>query len=282
VLNISTRMSTARERAARLIARRRGYKATALLAALALLVGMVSVARAELSASGNLFITFKGGIDPRALPRDRRAPIAVWMSGKVRTLSGEHPPAIREITIALNRAGRLDTRGLPTCRRGQLEAATRSAVLAACRDALVGTGTYRARSTFPEQARTPAFGRILAFNAKSGGRSMILAHVYGEDPAPSAHVIPFEIRTRSRGPYRTVLTGKAPEGLSRWGYLKRISLRLHRVYTFRGRRHSYLSAPCRAPRGLKEASFKFAFTSMTFADGRELSANLTRTCKVRG
>jgi len=250
--------------------------------AVALLVGAAAVARAELSANGNLFVTFKGGITPGALPREKRAPIAVWISGKVRTLSGEHPPAIRDITIALNRAGRLDTRGLPVCPQGQLEAATRSAALEACGDALVGSGAYRARSTFPEQARSPTFGRILAFNSRSGRHSTILAHVYGEDPAPSAEVIVFKISRRAKGPYRTVLAGHAPEGLTRWGYLKRISLRLHRIYRFRGRRHSYLSAPCRAPRGLKEASFKFAFASMTFVDGRELSSHLTRTCRARG
>jgi hypothetical protein len=43
-----------------------------------------------------------------------------------------------------------------------------------------------------------------------------------------------------------------------------------------------MSAPCRAPRGVKEAAFKFAFASMLFDDGRTLSSTLTRTCRVRG
>jgi hypothetical protein len=203
------------------------------------------------------------------------------MSGTVRTLSGEHPPALNEIRIALNRAGHLETRGLPTCNRNALELSSTREALEACRQALVGNGKYRARTTFPEQARAPSHGRILAFNGTSHGRSVIFAHVYGEDPAPSATIIVFQIR-HPTGTYGTELIGSFPASLTRWGYLKRISLSLHRTYTFNGRTLSYLSAPCPAPEGLREASFPFVFTSMTFADGRVLSANLTRTCKVKG
>jgi hypothetical protein len=257
-------------------------KAIALLAlTVAMLAGAATVVRAELSASGDLFITFDGGIIPDALPRHERGPITVFMSGTVRTLSGEHPPALSEITIALNRDGRLETRGLPICKRGTLELSSSQEALEDCRQALVGKGKYRARTTFPEQARAPSHGRILAFNGRIGGRSVILAHVYGEDPAPSTNVIVFQIH-HTGGTYGTELTGSFPPGLTRWGYLKRISLSLHRTYTYRGQRHSYLSAPCRAPEGLREASFPFVFTSMTFADGRVLSASLTRTCRVRG
>jgi hypothetical protein len=255
------------------------------LALLAISVGLLaataSVVRAELSASGNLFITFDGGIEPEALPRDERAPITVWIAGRVRTLSGETPPSLREITIGLNRDGHLETDGLPTCDKQQIDLISSTEALAKCRDALVGSGTYRARTTFPEQSQSPTHGKLLAFNAKIGGKSVILGHVYGDDPAPTTGIIVFDIR-HTGGTFGTVLTGTIPETLTRWGYLKRISLRLHRNYTYRGRPRSYLSAPCRAPRDLSQASFKFAYTSMTFDDGRTLSAKLTRTCRVKG
>jgi hypothetical protein len=154
----------------------------AVLASLLFLLGAASIARAEPSASGNLFITFNGGIVPNALPRHDRAPITVWIAGKVRTLAGERPPALRMVTIALNRSGRLETKGLPTCRRGRIEATTSAEALKVCGDALVGSGTYRARSTFPEQARSPTFGKILAFNATTNGHPTILAHVHGTKP----------------------------------------------------------------------------------------------------
>jgi hypothetical protein len=256
-------------------------KALALIAAALMLAGVsATLARAELTSKGNLFVTFNGGIEPIALPRHERAPITVWMEGKVRTLKGDDPPSLRSITIALNRNGHLETRGLPKCRKGELLAASRQQALEACRDALVGTGTYRARSTFPEQSRTPTHGRILAFNGAERGHETILAHVYGEDPAPSASVIVFDIR-RTKGEYSTVLTGEVPPGLTRWGFLKRISLRLHRNYTYRGRHRTYLSAPCEAPGDLKQAFFPFVFAEMDFEDGRELSAKLTRSCRVK-
>jgi hypothetical protein len=245
-----------------------------------LLAATASVVRAELSASGNLFVTFDGGIEPEALPRDDRAPITVWISGTVRTLSGE-PPSLREITIGLNRDGVLDNRGLPVCRKGKIDLASSEEALSRCRDALVGNGTYRARTTFPEQSQSPTHGRILAFNATVGGKPVILGHVYGHNPVPSTGIIIFHIEHPRHGAFGTVLEGSLPAGLTRWGYLKRIRLSLHRNYAYRGRVHSYLSAPCRAPRGLSQASFKFAYASLLFDDGRELSAKLTRTCRVK-
>ncbi len=260
---------------------RRRRAGAALLAALAGLCVAAALARAELSSSGNLFITFNGGILPKALPRDSRAPISVWMAGKVRTLSGEKPPSLRTVTIALNRNGRLETQGLPICRRSQIEAATSAQAMRACGDALVGTGRYRARTTFPGQPPTPSIGKILAFNSKVGGREAILGQVFTTQPAQSTSVIDFAIK-RGPGEFGTVLDGSVPGSLSRFSYLKRISLKLHRSYAYHGRSHSYLSAPCSAPRGLQRASFPFVRASMSFADGRSLSATLTRTCAVRG
>jgi hypothetical protein len=253
-----------------------------LLSVVAAFAALTSLAAAELTSKGNLFVTFNGGILPGALPRDERAPITFWIAGKVRTLSGEHPPALRSLTIALNRNGYLETKGLPVCRLRKIIVASRREALDACRDALVGSGTYRARTTFPEQVRRPSFGRITAFNSSEGGKPTILAHVFGEDPVPTTSIIVLHIQHRARGPYGTVLSGTSPIGLTRWGYLKRITLRLHRTYTYRGRQHSYLSAACPAPRDLREASFNFAQASMSFVDGRELSATMTRTCQVRG
>src|SRR5262249_38267060 len=140
-------------------------RAVALLGVVVVLAGaLATLAHAELTSKGNLFVTFNGGIEPVALPRHELAPITVWMDGKVRTLKGADPPSLDSITLALNRAGHLETKGLPKCKKGELIAASRQQALEACSEALVGTGTYSARSTFPEQARTPTHGRILAFN----------------------------------------------------------------------------------------------------------------------
>jgi hypothetical protein len=240
-----------------------------------------SLAHAELTARGDLFVNFSGGIAPNALPRLARAPISVSIEGTVRTLSGERPPALRRISIAINRGGRLDAHGLPVCRQSQIEPSSTAEALARCGPALVGGGSYDADVAFPEQSAFPSHGRILAFNAIVNGKRAILAHVYGEKPVPITRIIVFHIQ-ESTGTYGTILTGNLPAALNRWGYLKRISLSLHRNFTYRGQPRSYLSAACDALAGFLGATFPFAHASMSFADGRTLSSTLTRSCRVRG
>src|ERR1700753_1622361 len=101
--------------------RGRGKRGALLLAVASACLLIVAGARAELVERGDLFIKFQGGIAPTALPRATRAPITVSVDGTIRTLSGEHPPALRFISIAINRGGKVDTTGLPRCRRSQLE-----------------------------------------------------------------------------------------------------------------------------------------------------------------
>jgi hypothetical protein len=259
-----------------------GRKRIAVLAStLAVLAVSASLAHAELTARGDLFIRFSGGIAPNALPRHARAPIAMRMTGVIRTLSGARPPSVRRIGIAINRGGRIDSRGLPTCERSEIDPSSSREALARCGGALVGTGSYDADVAFPEQDAFRSRGRILAFNAVVDGERAILAHVYGAEPVPITRIIVFRIRETS-GTYGTILTGSLPRSLIRWGYLKSISLDLRRTYTYRGKRRSYLSAACSAPAGFPGATFPFARASMAFEDGRTLSSVLTRSCKVRG
>ena len=239
-----------------------------------------ALASAELIERGDLFVKFKGGIAPTALPRNTNAPISVRVDGTVRTLSAERPPALRHIAIAINRGGRIDTQGLPVCRRSQIESASAEQALAACREALVGRGRFAGAATFPEQSAFPLNGGILAFNSVVDGGRAILAHVYGTDPFPNSRIIVFHIR-ETGGTFGTVLSAALPASLNRYGYLKRIILDLRREFVHRGRVRSYLSAACAAPSGITIAVFPFVRVSMTFADGRKLSSTLIRSCRVR-
>jgi hypothetical protein len=238
------------------------------------------MANAELIERGDLFVKFSGGISPQMLPRSSSAPISVRIASTVKTLSGERPPALRWIAIAINRGGRIETRGLPVCRRSQIEATTARQALAVCGPALVGEGRYAAALALPEQSAFPLAGRLLAFNAVIEGQRALLAHVYGTDPVPNSRIIVFHIHN-SQGTFGTVLTAALPASLNRHGYLKNISLNLRRNFVYRGRTHSYLSAACAAPPGFASAIFPFVRVSMTFSDGRRLSSILSRTCRVQ-
>jgi hypothetical protein len=259
----------------------RGKKSGALACAAILFATAASHGYAELTQRGDLFVSFSGGIAPTALPRHSRAPISVSVAGVVRTLSGERPPALRQIKIAINRDGHLDTHGLPVCRMREIEASSSEQALLACGPALVGGGSYLAKTAFPEQLAFPSAGRILAFNSIVGGHRAILAHVYGTNPVPIVRIIVFHIR-HAHGAYGTLFTGALSATINHYGYVKRLSLDLHRNYVYRGQRHSYISAACAAPPGFPGAVFPFARASMSFADGRTLASTLTRSCKVKG
>jgi hypothetical protein len=260
---------------------RRGKKTATLVIAAVILALTAPAAHAELTERGDLFVRFKGGIDPNALPRTELAPIAVSVAGAVTTLSGERPPALRQIKIELNRGGHLDPHGLPTCRYRELVAASPRQVLETCGDALVGEGAYIAQTAFPEQATFPSEGHILAFNGNYHGQSAIFAHVYGGDPVPIIRIVVFHIR-RTGGTFGTTLSGELPTSVNRYGYVQGIYLRLFRRFVVDGQQRSYLSASCDAPVGFSGAVFPFARASMTFEDGRTLSSTLTRSCKVSG
>jgi hypothetical protein len=252
----------------------------ALLTTVFLLLACAAGARGEVVAKGNLFLSFSGDISPDALPREALAPISVGFSGTVRTFSGERPPSMRRIEIAINRGGRLDLRGLPVCSRAQIQPSSSAQARAICGPALVGEGTFAADVAFPEQPAFPSEGHVLAFNAVVGGHPAILAHVYGSIPASNSRILIFHIR-RSTGTYGTVLTASVPEPPNQREQLTHISLNLHRDFTYLGRRRSYLSASCPAPAGFPGATFPFARAAIGFADGRTLTSTLTRSCRVR-
>ncbi|HUC07440.1 MAG TPA: hypothetical protein VMR96_05065 [Solirubrobacterales bacterium] len=258
-----------------------GRGAKSVVATACFLVLLAATAHAELTERGDLFVRFKGGIDPTALPRTTLAPITVSVAGTVKTLSGERPPALRKIRIELNKGGQLNSHGLPVCHYNELVASSPAQVLEACGDARVGEGAYNAKTAFPEQDTFPSQGHILAFNGVYKGREAILAHIFGANPVPITRIIVFHIH-RTGGTYGTVISGALPVTVNRYGFVVGIALRLHRTYTYRGQRRSYLSAACAAPSGFNAALFPFARASMTFADSRTLSSTLTRSCKVSG
>jgi hypothetical protein len=241
---------------------------------------VASPASAELTQKGNLFVNFDGGISPRALPRSAPAPIGVRIEGKIKVPPGQQHPSLRGIEVALNRAGRLETTGLPRCRRRQIESGTPSEALDACETALVGAGGIVAKTDLQNQQATTVRDEILLFNGVDNGRPVIFAHIHQTEPTPMTRLVVFRIR-RSSGAFGIVISGDIPPSVNRNGYLESIFLQLERRYVYRGRQRSYLSAACSAPAGFRLATFPFAKASMSFEDGRRLSSTLVRTCRVK-
>ncbi len=250
-----------------------------LLAVPAILLG-AAVAQGELRQVGNLRLAFDARFVPHALPRDRDAPVNVTLSGSVRTTDGSRPPQLRSISLAVNRYGRISTRGLPVCPLRELEATSTDAALAACRGALVGQGRFGANVDFPDLL-FPVEGRMLAFNSLSRGRPAIALHIYGSNPVETTLVLPFRISHPKRGRFGTVLTTRIPKIAADIGYVTDLSLSFGRRYRHRGEARSFISARCAAPPGFAGAIFAFARGSFSFADGKTLTQTLTRDCLVR-
>lgn len=238
-------------------------------------------ASAELTQKGNLFIRFDGGLSPASLPRATPAPIALRIEGTIRSLAGDRP-RLNRIRIAVNRGGRLSTRGLPVCPRRRLGGTTTVEALRKCDPALVGAGGVVVRTALENQPAATLRGEMLLFNSRAGGRPAILAHVYIANPTPVTARVVFEVRRRRRGTFGTVISARLPASITRNVTLKSIFFELRRNYRFRGARRSYLSAACAAPPGFPGAIFPFARATFGFDDGRSLSSLLTRSCRVRG
>jgi hypothetical protein len=249
---------------------------SALVAAVLALAGSTS---AEVLQRDNLRVAFSGKIAPKRLPRGEAAPIEASLSGRITTTDATTPPQLQEIEVAINREGRFDYRGLPTCRLEQIQPATTANALAACGEAKVGEGHFEADVAIPGQAPFPSNGRLVAFNGVENGRHVIFAHVYGTDPLPTSYTVAFRI-SRSHGTFATILKASLPKVTGNAGFVTGLELSLGRRFAYRGQRRSYLSAPCPAPAGFTRAVFPLLRVRFGFADGRSLGSVLPSDCRV--
>jgi len=247
---------------------------------LACLPAGVAAAR-QFVQQGTLRVAFEAQLLPHALPRERNAPVTVHLSGAIRTTDGSTPPQLREISIAMNRAGVVSATGLPSCQAPELQQTSTEAALALCRGALVGRGHFAAHVDFPGAPVFPARGTVLVFNSSTKNRPGLLLHLYGSSPVRAAFVLPFRITRRSEGKFGTVFTTHIPRLASDKGYVTDIDLSLGRKYRYRGSERSFISASCAAPAGFTGAFYELAKATFAFAGGQKLTSRLPGDCKVR-
>ncbi len=259
----------------------RARLAVASAGACAAAIAIAGLAHAEIVRKAPLQVSFNGGISPQQLPRDEEAPVTVLMGGKISTLDRSLPPKLERIVLAINKEGRLDATGLPTCSLAKLNSLSSAAAKKACAGALVGHGNVTSRVFLPEQGAFASNGALLAFNGRLHGRPAVLAQVATEAPLPLTYVIAFEVK-KMAGQFGIELDGALPPIASEYGYISSFSLALERRYTLHGQKHSFASASCPAPQGVNVASFPFARAEYEFAGGQSLGTTLVRQCKVKG
>ncbi len=236
----------------------------------------------EIAQKGNLQVNVSGKLSPRRLPRRGTAPISVSVGGRITTTDKSLPPQLKTLRIELNRNGRLDYAGLPNCVYNRIQPGSSSRALSSCRSSLVGKGSFTANITLAGQEPYPTKGRLLVFNSVRNGKPVLFGHIYSPKPFATSFVIVFRVQRLGKGTYGTALNAPLPKAMDAWGRLTGLEMTLSRRYSYRGERHSYISAGCPAPRGFPGAVFPLARTSFSFDGGTKLSSVLTSICKVRG
>ena len=124
----------------------------------------------------------------------------------------------------------------------------------------------------------PSRGRIDAFSGRYRGRPAILLHIYGTAPVAASYTLPLTISHR-RGEFGLVLRTSLARTTPSAGRVTGLSLDLGTSYTYRGQRHSYLSASCPAPPGSGFADLPIVRTRLGFAD-RAVELTVRRSCRV--
>lgn len=253
------------------------------LTALALLIalGLAGAAQAEKVIVDNLVVTFDGGITPRALPRTGTKPVTVAVDSSFGTTDGaDPPPQLRQISIGINKDGKIFDRGLPTCQVRRIQPTTIGAAKRICGGAIVGSGHVQVRVHLTNQSPFTFTGPMLIFHAKpAGGHRRLLAQVYGRKP-PSAFVLTFNVFETKDTTFGTVIKTTLPKPARQWAYVTHFDMQLHRVYTYQGQMHSFISAGCAAPAGFPGAIYPFARANFGFAENKRVVTTLTRGCTV--
>jgi hypothetical protein len=253
--------------------------AAAFVVMLVAMLAAVGPAGGEEVQRGDLIVSLDGHLSPLTLPRHERVPVAVELAGRLRTTDGSLPPQVRRFELRLPRQARVNSRGLSTCSTSRLEYTTSAEAMAACRSALVGRGKLGADVKLPNQSPFPVDARVLAFNARVGGRSGVVFHAYAGNP-PTVIVVPFAIR-EGDGRLGTRLVAHLAHALGPWPRITAFEVRLFRHFVRAGRPASYLNASCPIPKRLTAGFFSLAQLSLTLPRGRHIGVGIARGCRAR-
>lgn len=251
----------------------------ALVAIVAAILVTAGGASAVTVLVGNLMINVEGSTSPRALPKNKLAPISFHGRASVSTEDGSHIPAALGTRLLVDKHIKLDTTGLPTCTLQKLESRPPAAAMKACGGALIGRGASTAQVAFPEQASFEAKGPLLAFNGPASGGGAYggsgyneqLYYVYANVPAPTALIAVGKV-SRASGKYGYRISISIPRIAGGAGSFHSAEFTFGRKWTYKGKKHSFLNAEC--ANGHFSAQVKVAF-----GDGSELTGNVLQVCR---
>lgn len=258
--------------------RRRGMAAFAGVVLLVATVVGIAVAGEPptIVRGGSMILEIDGGVTPRALPKYEFAPLSIHASGRLSTVDGSHPPALRRSVLDTDRDVVVSVKGLPVCRIGELQARSSKQAEEICGDAIIGRGSATVEVAFPEQGPFDSTGPLTLFNGgERNGVVTMFAHAYVSVPAPTAVIAVARLIRVSKGPYGLHPVIDIPVIAGGSGSVIAANIKMGRVYTYKGQRRSVFAGRCRDGRIQARGTFEYG-------DGTSLSGAVVRACAVAG
>jgi hypothetical protein len=226
--------------------------------------------------AGNLELTFNGGFSPKALSKTTFSPISAVFEGKIRTVDGTHPPALKEVVIEADKNTGFNVKGYPICTSSKLQSQDSSHAKAICGDAILGEGTTDVEIQFPEQAPIPVHSPLILFNGgEKGGVTTLFVHAYITVPTPAAIVTTVKVAKISNGRYGLKSVASVPKIAGGSGSVTSFHLTVGKKFTYKGKQVSVLTAKC--PDGKIQVH-----GTAVFSDSTRASAEVIRTCTPKG
>lgn len=232
--------------------RRNLMLALALAGVLSLGVAAIASAVQTTLQAGNLIITFGGTTSPKAMPKNDYVPVTTNVFGKIKTSDKTHPSALRQVDFDIDKDVKINVKGFPACKSGQLTARDTKAAMKVCGDTVLGSGIAHIEVAFPEQNPILVTSPITVFNGgESGGKVKLLIHVFITVPAPAAIVTDVTIKRKGTG---ISSVSKIPVAAGGSGSAIDFKFKLGKTYSYKGKKVGYFEAKC--PDGVFKANVK--------------------------
>ena len=236
--------------------------------------GIAAAEKPVIVETGKLKLTFNGGFTPKALPKNKLAPIVLNVSGKIQSTdpSNAQPSPLKEFILDTDKNGAISVKGYPTCSSGQLQSRDTKTVEKVCGPAIMGTGQTSVSVAFPEQAPIPATSKLLLLNGGvKGGTTTLYVHAYLTQPITTAIVTTVKITKEHKGRFGTRSVATVPPIANGAGAVTSFNLTVNKGLKVNGKPFSALSAKC--PDGHLQAH-----GLAVFKDGTKVEAEVTRPC----
>jgi hypothetical protein len=226
--------------------------ALALAGVLSLGVAAIASAVQITLRAGNIVTTFGGTTSPKAMPKNDYVPVSTNIFGKIGTANGNHPPALREVLFDIDKDVKINVKGYPVCKSGQLTARNTAAAMKVCGKTVLGSGNATVEIAFPEQSPIKVPSPLTVFNGgEKGGKVKLLIHVFITVPVPAAVVTEVTISRKGTG-IKTV--SKIPVVAGGSGSALDFKFKLGKTYSYNGKKVGYFEAKC--PDGVFKANVK--------------------------